>query len=166
MLQQQCKHTLLSKRIKYTLIITFIKRCTSINYQVLKYFIISWQCLRCHESNLNKKENFSLSSNIQNILKIWRSHFLNILVHLIPRLHRAKMIQIVPVYTGHSLFNTTKRITLLFIVQSLLHRNPPYIWIKMIQIAIQSEYIHRTKVLDLQSRTWSGQFCSVFDNRV
>ena len=35
----------------------------------------------------------------------------------------------VPVYTGHLLFNTTKRITLLFTVQSLLHRNPPNIWI-------------------------------------
>ena len=31
----------------------------------------------------------------------------------------------VPIYTGHALFNTTKCITLLFIVQSLLHRNPP-----------------------------------------
>ena len=38
----------------------------------------------------------------------------------------------VPVYMGHSLFNTTKRITLLFIVQSLSHRNPPNIWIKII----------------------------------
>ena len=38
----------------------------------------------------------------------------------------------VPIYMGHSLFNTTKCIKLLFIVQSLLHRNPPYIWIKMI----------------------------------
>ena len=38
----------------------------------------------------------------------------------------------VPVYTGHSLFNTTKRITSLFIVQSLLHRNPPNIWITII----------------------------------
>ena len=33
----------------------------------------------------------------------------------------------VPGYTKHSLFNTTKRITLLFIVQSLLRRNPPNI---------------------------------------
>ena len=31
----------------------------------------------------------------------------------------------VPVYTGHSLFNTTKRTPLLFIFQLLLHRNPP-----------------------------------------
>ena len=38
----------------------------------------------------------------------------------------------VPVYTGHSLLNTTKCITLLFIVQSLLHRNLPNIWIKII----------------------------------
>ena len=37
----------------------------------------------------------------------------------------------VPVYTGHSLCNTTTRIALLFIVQSLLHRNPPNIWIKV-----------------------------------
>ena len=41
------------------------------------------------------------------------------------------------VYTGHSSFNTTKRITLLVIVQLLLHCNPPNIWIKIIQIAIQ-----------------------------
>ena len=33
----------------------------------------------------------------------------------------------VPLYTGHSLFNSTKCTTLLFIVQSLLHRNPPHI---------------------------------------
>ena len=32
----------------------------------------------------------------------------------------------------HSLFNTTKRITLMFIFQSLLHRNPPNIWIKIL----------------------------------
>ena len=38
----------------------------------------------------------------------------------------------VPVYTGHALFNTTKRITLLFNVQSLLRRNPLDIWIKII----------------------------------
>ena len=31
--------------------------------------------------------------------------------------------EVVPVYTGHSLFNTTKCITLLLIVQTLLHRN-------------------------------------------
>ena len=30
--------------------------------------------------------------------------------------------EVVPIYTGHLLFNTTKRITLLFIVQSLCHR--------------------------------------------
>ena len=53
-----------------------------------------------------------------------------------------------PDYTGHSLFNTTKHITLLFIVQSLLHHNPPNIWIKMIQITIQIECLHGTKFLD------------------
>ena len=37
-----------------------------------------------------------------------------------------------PVYTRHSLFNTTKRITLFLIDQSLVHRNPPYIYIKII----------------------------------
>ena len=36
----------------------------------------------------------------------------------------------VPVYTGHAFFNTTKHITLLFIVQSLLYL--PNIWIKII----------------------------------
>ena len=40
--------------------------------------------------------------------------------------------EVVPVYTGHSLFNTTKRITLLFIVQTLLHRNLDNIGIKVI----------------------------------
>ena len=39
--------------------------------------------------------------------------------------------EVVPVYTGHSLFNTTKRITLLFIVQTLLHRNLDNIRIKV-----------------------------------
>ena len=38
----------------------------------------------------------------------------------------------VPAYTGHSLLNTTKCITLFFIVQSLLHRDPPNIWIRII----------------------------------
>ena len=38
----------------------------------------------------------------------------------------------VTVYTGHSILKTTKRITLLFIVQPLLHRNPPNIGIKII----------------------------------
>ena len=35
-----------------------------------------------------------------------------------------------PVYTGHSLFNITKSVTLLFIVQSLLHvhPNPPTVF--------------------------------------
>ena len=59
--------------------------------------------------------------------------------------------QNVPIYTGHSLFNTTKRITLMFIVQSLLHSNLPYIWIKIIEIAIQIECLHRTKFLDPDS---------------
>ena len=31
--------------------------------------------------------------------------------------------EVVPVYTGHSLFNATKRITLFFIVQTMLNRN-------------------------------------------
>ena len=35
----------------------------------------------------------------------------------------------VPFYTGHSLFITTKRITLLIIVPPVLHRTPPNIWI-------------------------------------
>ena len=64
---------------------------------------------------------------------------------LIPHLHGAKFIwirdldsnlnrdaEVVPVYTGHSLSNTTKRITLLFIVQTLLHRNPDNIGINVI----------------------------------
>ena len=40
--------------------------------------------------------------------------------------------EVVPVNLGHSLFNTTKRIILLFIVQSLLLRKPPYVWIKIL----------------------------------
>ena len=40
--------------------------------------------------------------------------------------------EVVPVYTGHSVFKTTKRITLLFIVQTLLHRNLDNIGIKVI----------------------------------
>ena len=54
----------------------------------------------------------------------------------------------VPVYTGHSLFNTTKRITLLFIVQSFLHCYPPNIWIEISQIAIQIECLQGTKFHD------------------
>ena len=38
----------------------------------------------------------------------------------------------VSIYKRHSLFNTTKCITLLFIVHSLLHRDPHNIWIKII----------------------------------
>ena len=53
----------------------------------------------------------------------------------------------VPIYTRHSLFNTTKQITLLFIVQSLLYCNPPNILIKIIQI----KCLHRTKFLDPNS---------------
>ena len=51
----------------------------------------------------------------------------------------------VPVYTGHSLFNTTKRITLLFIAQSVLHHNPPNSLIKIIQI---TECLHVITFLD------------------
>ena len=40
--------------------------------------------------------------------------------------------EVVPVYTGYSVFKTTKRITLLFIVQTLLHRNLDNIGIKVI----------------------------------
>ena len=40
--------------------------------------------------------------------------------------------EVVRVYTGHSLFNTTKCITLLFIVQTLLHCNLDNIMIKVI----------------------------------
>ena len=53
----------------------------------------------------------------------------------------------VPVYMGHSSFNTTKCI-IFFIVQSLLHRNPPNIWIKIIKIMIQFTCLHRTKLID------------------
>ena len=53
--------------------------------------------------------------------------------------------QDVPVYMGNSLFNTTKRITLLFIVQSLLHRSLPNIWIT---IVIQIKCLHGTKFFD------------------
>ena len=37
-----------------------------------------------------------------------------------------------PIYTGHSLFTTTKHITLFFIAQSLLHPILLNIWIKII----------------------------------
>ena len=53
---------------------------------------------------------------------------------------RSKIIWIAPVY-GHSLFNITKRIMFVFIVLSLFDcpdHNPPKIWIKIIQVAIQS----------------------------
>ena len=48
----------------------------------------------------------------------------------------------VPIYTGHSLFNTTKCIPSLFIVQSLYHRIQPNIWIKIIKIAIWIILLH------------------------
>ena len=54
----------------------------------------------------------------------------------------------ISLYMGRSLFNTTKCITLLFIVHSLLQRNPPNIWIRVIQIVIQIECLHRTKLLE------------------
>ena len=40
----------------------------------------------------------------------------------------------VPIYTRHSLFNTTKRIALLFIAQSLLHLNLSNIWIILLRV--------------------------------
>ena len=66
--------------------------------------------------------------------------------HLDRYLHRDP--EDAPVNMGHSLFNITKIVILLFIVQSLLHRTPPNIWIKIIQIAIQIECLHRIKILD------------------
>ena len=53
----------------------------------------------------------------------------------------------VSVYMGHSFFNTTKSITMLFIVQSLLHHNQPNIWIKIIQIMILIKGLPMTKFL-------------------
>ena len=47
------------------------------------------------------------------------------------------------------MFNTAKRITLFFIVQSLLHRNPPNIWSTIIHNAIQIECLYRTQFFDL-----------------
>ena len=68
----------------------------------------------------------------------------------------------VPVYTGHSLFNTTKHITLLFNVQSILYCNPPNIWIKFIQIAIKIECLQGTKYLDSDCNLDRNQvICSV-----
>ena len=51
------------------------------------------------------------------------------------------------VYTGH-LVNITKIVTLLFIVQPLLHHILPNIWFRIIQIAIQIECLHGIKILD------------------
>ena len=75
-----------------------------------------------------------------------------------PPLHGAKIIWIanldceldhnpedVPVYMGHSLFNTLQVHN---IVLSLLHCNPPNVLIKIIQITIQMECLHATKFLD------------------
>ena len=48
----------------------------------------------------------------------------------------------------HSLFIMTKRLLCAFIVQSLFDgpdRNPPNIWINIVQIAIQIVCLHRTK---------------------
>ena len=53
----------------------------------------------------------------------------------------------VPIYTGHSLINTTEPITLLIIVQSFFCLNPPNIWIKIIQNTIQIECLHGTKLI-------------------
>ena len=53
----------------------------------------------------------------------------------------------VPFYMGNSFFLTKKRITLFFIVQSLLHCDTPNICIKIIQIVI-FECFHGTKFLD------------------
>ena len=58
-----------------------------------------------------------------------------------------------PVYTRHSLFNTTKRITLLFIVRSSLYCNPPSIWIKIIQIAIPDWVFTRENISLSRSRS-------------
>ena len=61
----------------------------------------------------------------------------------------------VPVYMGDSLFNT-KRIVLLFIVRSLLHYNPPYIWIQM---GIHIECLHWTKFLDPEGNPDNFSLC-------
>ena len=54
--------------------------------------------------------------------------------------------EVVSVYTGHSLFKTTKRITLLFIVQTLFHRNLDNIGIKIaIQIVFTRDKISRSR---------------------
>ena len=52
---------------------------------------------------------------------------------------------------GTFIFNTTKRIKLLFIVQSLLHRNSLNIWIKINKIVIQIKSLHGTKLLNPES---------------
>ena len=45
----------------------------------------------------------------------------------------------------HSLFDTTKRITLVIIIQLLLHRDPPYIWFKIMQIAFTRDKISQSR---------------------
>ena len=65
-------------------------------------------------------------------------------------------------YMRHSLFNTTKRIALWFIVQSLLHRNPLNIWVKIIQIAIHIKSLHGTKFRDPDHFPLCKR-CTVFD---
>ena len=72
---------------------------------------------------------------------------------------------------GYSMFNTTKRITLLFIVPFLFYRNPPNIWIKIIQIAIQMEFLLVTKYLDtdrnlhLDLNNFAPCKWGIYDNR-
>ena len=89
--------------------------------------------------------------------------------YLIPCLHRAKwsgswsilrsgllsgsQSRICSVYSGHSLFNITKSVTIVFIVYAVIvwwfrNRNQPNIWIKFSLITIQIDCLHRTKFLD------------------
>ena len=67
------------------------------------------------------------------------------IIYLLPRLHEAKMIRMVIWYIHCSI--QQKCITLLFIVQSLLHYNPPNIWIEIIQIVNQIKCLPGTKCL-------------------
>ena len=48
---------------------------------------------------------------------------------------------IYPIYTEQNYLNV---ITLISIVKSLLHCNPPNIWINIIQITIQIKFLHGT----------------------
>ena len=57
------------------------------------------------------------------------------------------------VYIGHLLFNLTKSIMIVFIVQSLcdgpdIAIHPASIWIKIIQIEIKIKCLHWTKLID------------------